>query len=130
MDKTLLSYQTNPGTSVVLHYLKNRDDEEEEVFVREEMKEVYPGTYARDFILFAGEQMQYYITEEQENREQLTESGVLQRDEHTLQDEESRYHLLNLMAASEKLGDNQTLEELLEEYWKEEFIADKVFELT
>ena len=45
------------------------------------MKEVYFGVYVKEFVLFYGEKLQYYITEEQENQEQLTESGILQKEE-------------------------------------------------
>ena len=128
-DKTLVSYKTQPKTKVVIHYLKNYEEEESGGYQREEMKEVYFGVYVKDFVLFYGEEIQYYITEEQENQEQLTESGILQKDENSHFSKDSRYQMINEMAIGEYLQDYDTVSEILKDYWQTEFIADKVFHL-
>lgn len=128
-DKTLISYKTEPKSRVVIHYLKNYDSEDRPGYVREEMKEIYFGVYVKEFVLFYGEKLQYYITEEQENQEQLTESGILQKEESKEFDKISRYQLINEMAIADNLQDYDTVDQLLEEYWKMEFIVDKVFHL-
>ena len=128
-DKTLISYKTEPKRRVIIHYLKNEDADEGIGYSREEMKEVYFGVYVKDFVLFYGEEVQYYITEEQENLEQLTESGILQREENREFDAGSRYQLINEMAIGETLEDFDTVSQILEEYWRTEFVVDKVFHL-
>lgn len=128
-DKTLVSYKTESKTRVVIHYLKNYEEEENSGYRREEMKEVYFGVYVKDFVLFYGEEIQYYITEEQENQEQLTESGILQKEDNREFSKESRYQMINEMAIGENLQDYDTISQLLEEYWRTEFIAEKVFHL-
>ena len=128
-DKTLISYKTEPKSRVVIHYLKNEEADDGIGYSREEMKEVYFGVYVKDFVLFYGEELQYYITEEQENQEQLTESGILQRDENREFGKESRYQLINEMSIGETLQDYDTVSQILEEYWRTEFVVDKVFHL-
>ena len=128
-DKTFVSYKTVPGSRVVIHYLKNSGLREKEGYRREEMKEVYFGVYVKEFILFYGEELQYYITEEQENKEQLTESGILQKEEHKESGKESRFRMINEMAIGENLQDYDFVKQMLEEYWQTEFVADKVFGL-
>jgi len=128
-DKTLVSYKTEPKSKVVIHYLKNYESEERPAYIREEMKEVYFGVYVKEFVLFYGEKLQYYITEEQENQEQLTESGILQKEENKEFDKISRYQMINEMSIGETLQDYDTVYQTLEEYWRMEFIADKVFHL-
>ena len=93
------------------------------------MKEVYFGVYVKDFVLFYGEELQYYITEEQENQEQLTESGILQKEENREFSKDSRYQMINEMAIGENLQDYDTMCQILEEYWRMEFVVDKVFQL-
>lgn len=128
-DKTIVSYKTTPGSRVVIHYIKNHDLEGKEGYRREEMKEVYFGVYSKEFVLFYGEELQYYITEEQENQEQLTESGILQIPEHKEMGKESRYQMINEMAIGQTLQDYDSVKQVLEEYWITEFVADKVFHL-
>lgn len=128
-DKTLVSYKTNPGTKVVLHYVKKQTDGERESYHKEEMKEVYFGVYVKDFTLFYGEELQYYITEEQDNQEQLTESGILQREENGEYEKAGRYQMINEMAIAKNLGDYDFVEQMLEEYWRTEFIVNQVFHI-
>lgn len=128
-DKTFVSYKTAPKSRVVIHYLKHRDTEEKESYQREEMKEIYFGVYVKEFVLFYGEELQYYITEEQENQEQLTESGILQKEDNKEFSKESRYRMINEMAIGQTLRDYDSVKQVLEEYWQTEFVADKVFVL-
>ena len=128
-DKTFISYKTAPKTRVMIHYIMDQKDEEKEGYHKEEMKEVYFGVYVKEFVLFYGEQVQYYITEEQENQEQLTESGILQREEQKENGHPSRYQMINEMSIAETLEDYESVEQMLEEYWTTEFVVDKVFHL-
>ncbi len=128
-DKTILSYKTTPKSRVMIHYVKNGEEEQKQGYQKEEMKEVYFGVYVKEFVLFYGEQIQYYITEEQENQEQLTESGILQKEESKEGSAESRYQMINEMSIAKNLGDYSSTRQMLEEYWKTEFVVDKVFHL-
>lgn len=125
-DRTILSYKTDPKTKVLIHY-RRIGEEEELVFRREEMQEVYFGTYVKEFVLFYGEQIQYYITENMENQEQLTKSGTLCKEEIKEGRRESRYQLINEMSMALGLEDYVSLEQLMEEFLKKQYITEQVF---
>ena len=93
------------------------------------MKEAYGGVFFKEFVLFFGETVQYYITEEKDGEEQLTESGTLQRSDETGDEEESRYRLINDIVVSRALQDRDTMDRLLEEYYRKDFIGGKLFSL-
>ena len=63
-DKAFLQYESTPGTHVVLHYSRDEDGEE---FNSEDMVEMYDGIYVKTFVIFFGELIRYYITEEHDN---------------------------------------------------------------
>lgn len=128
-DKTLISYKTTPKSRVMIHYLRRSSEDGHEEYHKEEMKEVYFGVYVKEFVLFYGEELQYYITEEQENQEQLTQSGLLQKEESKELGISSRYQMINEMSLAENLEDFGYMEQMLEEYWKTEFVVDNVFHL-
>ncbi|MBR5596358.1 MAG: hypothetical protein IKW30_03010 [Lachnospiraceae bacterium] len=128
-DKTLISYKTAPKRRVMIHYLRELAQEGHEEYHKEEMKEVYFGVYVKEFVLFYGEKLQYYITEEQQNQEQLTGSGLLQKEEIKESAVPSRYQMLNEMSLAQNLEDYGSMEQMVEEYWKTEFVVDKVFHL-
>ena len=93
------------------------------------MKEVYSGVFFKEFILFFGESLQYYITEEKNGEEQLTESGTLQKSDIRGKENDSRYQLVNDIVISKTLQDYDTMDKLLEEYYRKEFLNSRLFEL-
>ena len=125
-DKTIVEYRTDPGVRVLLHYLIE-GDEEEESYHTEEMRNMYGGVFSREFILFFGENLQYYITEESSGHEALTFSDSVSISDVVSAGRESRYDLLNDMVVSKTLQDEDTLIQLMEEYVIDECFTDKVF---
>ena len=53
----------------------------------------------------------------------------MQKEEHKETGKESRYRMINEMAIGQTLQDYDSVKQVLEEYWKTEFVADKVFQL-
>ena len=128
-DKTIIEYRTEPGTKVCIHYVLLYENGESDEYSQEYMREVYAGVYFKEFILFFGENLQYYITEERGGEEQLTESGTLRKNDIRGNEAESRYHLVNDIVLSKTLEDFDTMDNLLEEYYKKEFLNGRLFEL-
>lgn len=125
----LIEYKGNPESTVVIHYIINREGTENGDYVREEMKNMYGGIFVKDFLLFFGETLQYYVTEAYANKEQLTESGTIQKSDSLSGDALDRYAMVNDIAVATTLKDYSTAKELLEEYAKKEFIAESLFRL-
>ena len=125
-DKTIVEYRTDPRVRVMLHYLIE-GEEEEDNYHTEEMRNMYGGVFSREFILFFGENLQYYITEEADGSESLTFSDAISISDVIAEGRESRYGLLNDMVVSKTLQDDDTLIELMEEYVRDDCFTDRVF---
>ncbi|MCM1056633.1 MAG: DUF5717 family protein [Firmicutes bacterium] len=128
-DKTIIEYRAEPHTNVCIHYVLLHENGESDEYSAEYMREVYAGVFFKEFILFFGESLQYYITEERGGDEQLTESGTLQKSDIRGNEAESRYHLVNDIVISKTLEDFDTMDHLLEEYYRKEFLDGRLFEL-
>ena len=126
-DKTIIEYHANPRGKACIHYVILRENGESDEYTSEYMREVYGGVCFKEFILFFGESLQYYITEERNGEEQLTESGTLQKSDIRGEECDSRYQMVNDIAISKTLEDFDTLDKLLEEYSKKEFLNGKLF---
>ncbi len=128
-DKTIIEYRATPRARACIHYVILRENGEADEYTSEYMREVYSGVCFKEFILFFGEKLQYYITEEKDGEEQLTESGTLQKSDIRGGESDSRYQLINDIVISKTLEDFSTMDSLLEEYRKKEFLSGKLFEL-
>lgn len=127
-DKSTLFYQGSPGEQVVLHYRRKAQGGEDEMYRPQPMDELYGGNFSREFVLFSGEELEYYITAEQENQEQLTQKGVLKRKREPEEEAKSRYGRINRMAKALGQGKYTETEELLEEYWRMEDLVERAFQ--
>lgn len=125
-DKTIIEYRTKPGSRVVIHYRIEKGRYTESEYRQEEMKDMYGGVYAKAFVLFFGEKLQYYITEEYEGEKQFTGSASMNRGEAHYEGG-SRFELINGIAAAGTLQDYGTLDSLLEEYYKKEYVVSRAF---
>lgn len=128
-DKTIIEYRTGSKARVCIHYVLLHENGESDEYSSEYMQEVYAGVFFKEFILFFGESLQYYITEERGGEEQLTESGTLQKSDIRGSEAESRYHLVNDIVISKTLEDFDTMDHLLEEYYRKEFLNGRLFEV-
>lgn len=128
-DKTIVECHAAPRTKITIHYVVLKDNGETDEYATDLMQEVYGGVCFKDFVLFFGETLQYYITEERDGREQLTESGTLEKSDIYRDDVESRFRSLNEIVISSTLEDYDTLDDLLEEYLRKDFLGEKLFAL-
>lgn len=129
MDKTIIEYRTNPNYRVMLHYILENGQETDENYHTEEMRNMFGGVFTREFILFFGENLQYYITEEQNGKEVLTASDSLSVSDTSDARVESRYTMLNDMVVSRTVQDDNTLLDIMREYVEADAFAHRVFKL-
>lgn len=132
-DKTMIEYRTRPGRKVYIHYLIEQGKEEEEVYQTVAMKEVYEGVFSGMFVLFFGEKLFYYTTEEYEQdgekQEDVTGSGSLSRNDIGGETQEGRFYMLNDIVIAEALQDYDTAGEILAEYERTDYLQKKMFTL-
>lgn len=125
-DKAFLQYESTPGTHVVLHYSRDEDGEE---FNSEDMVEMYDGIYVKTFVIFFGELIRYYITEEHDNSIEVKESNRLTCNNIPGDNDHSRYNLINEMIISDTLSDERTLKSNIDEYKRLDAATKQLFKL-
>ena len=128
-DKTVIEYKAAPGSRACIHYVITREDGGSDDYISEYMREVYGGVCFKEFILFFGESLQYYITEEREGDSQLTESGTIQMHDTHGEEGDSRYRLVNDIVISRTMEDMDTMDNLLEEYYRKDYLNGRLFRL-
>lgn len=125
-DKAFLQYESTPGAHVVLHYSRDEDGEE---FNSEDMVEMYDGIYVKTFVIFFGELIRYYITEEHDNSIEVKESNRLTCSNIPGDNDHSRYNLINEMIISDTLSDETTLKSNIDEYKRLDAATKQLFKL-
>lgn len=125
-DKAFLQYESTPGTHVVLHYSRDEDGEE---FNSEDMVEMYDGIYVKTLVIFFGELIRYYITEEHDNSIEVKESNRLTCNNIPGDNDHSRYNLINEMIISDTLSDETTLKSNIDEYKRLDAATKQLFKL-
>lgn len=125
-DKAFLQYESTPGTHVVLHYSRDEDGEE---FNSEDMVEMYDGIYVKTFVIFFGELIRYYITEEHDNSIEVKESNRFTCNNIPGDNDHSRYNLINEMIISDTLSDETTLKSNIDEYKRLDAATKQLFKL-
>lgn len=124
---TVVEYRGTPNTKTVINYVISKERDDNGGYSREDMRDMYGGIYVKTFLMFFGETLQYYITEEVEGTPQFTESNTVSISE-TLGDGNSdRYTMVNDVALAGTLGDYDTTIRLLEEYKYKEYLVNSIF---
>lgn len=126
-DKTMVEYRVKPGNKAVIHYVVQSGGSARSEYRKEEMKNMFAGICVKDFVLFFGEKLQYYITEEAAGGEQLTKSGAVDKSDIFQEEPESRFTMLNDIMVGMTLNDYDTVDDLLREYYRQDYVTDAVF---
>ncbi|MBP3878902.1 MAG: hypothetical protein J6D46_01170 [Lachnospiraceae bacterium] len=124
-DRVFIEQDADPNAAVTLYYRMSSDGE---AFRSTPMTQIYQGIFSREFVLFYGESMEYYIVTEEDGEEKRTEvrvSSARSVDMHG----RSRYQLINQMLAAMAADDTETQREKIREYRRAEQVVDAVFEL-
>jgi hypothetical protein len=121
-----LEFRTNPRKHVILHYSRDEDGEQ---FIAEDMPEIYDGIFVKSFVMFFGEMVQYYISEEYANEVQVTESSRFVNNDVYSQMDESRYSMLNQMMISYTLQDEEELTRGMRQYVDTLEASERLFRL-
>ncbi len=127
-DKTILDYRTENGGIARIHYRYSDDSGSDSAYRSEYMQEVCRGVYFKEFILFFGERLQYYITEERGEVSELTMSGELKRGDEARGSEVSgRFGLIEDMLISNAMSDYGTFDEMLTDYFRKDNLQKELF---
>ncbi len=125
-SKFYVEYKANPEKKVYISYAFA--GRELLKFATEPMNQIYPGVFTKGFTLFYGEELDYYIYEEEQELElkTITESSSVKME---LSEEtgENRQDLLNLMLLAMELQDEKTLITSMEQYIRRKHITETLF---
>lgn len=124
-DKHYVQYYSSPDKHVNIHY--TLVDDEDESFITEEMHHVCCGIFVKKFVLFYGECLQYYITEESEDSCIITESCEVHIEPELIGGEDTKYHQLNLIITAKEMNDTKTVLKMLETYIRSDYESSRLF---
>lgn len=130
LDKTIVEYRGSDGSRATIHYMMEKNGKAENEYLKEEMKDMFHGIFVKMFVLFFGEQMQYYIVENKGDDEMLNESGSFSRNDMDEHESNSKYSMINDIAIARTLGDYNTMDKLLREYNQYEYLCKKIFKMS
>ena len=124
-DKFYVEHHMKPGLYAKINYRIN-----DEAYREEELKEVYDGIYVKEFVLFFGDELAYYITETDRKKGQSTTiSGQIENRDVYADEGENRYTMLNSMLFNVTLQETDTLKKDMMDYHKKKISTEAVFKL-
>ncbi len=128
-DETLVQYQDPQGrknTHIIYHYAMEKNGVREKYRTRD-MKEMYDGVYVTGFLLFFGEQMHYYITDDT-GEKHIVESGTVGQDARIPAVSDDRFGLVNEISMLASLGRDEEAVDKIDAYSRRSFLVKKIFE--
>ncbi len=128
-DETLVEYRSsaeNAGKRVLYHYAMEQNGIRDP-YAAKEMKEMYEGVYVTGFLLFFGEQMHYYITDDDAEKN-VVESGTIGQDARTPVSGQDRFRAINEIAMLTALGRDAEALSHLEKYSRKSWLAARLFD--
>lgn len=122
VDKHYVEYKADPSIDISIHY--QLDDTGD--FVVETMKDVFMGIRVKEFLLFYGETLQYYVTEESVSGDKITESFNINAND-KISDDSSRYSLINTVLMAKEMKDDVAMLEVLKEIATADYLTETLY---
>ena len=129
-EETLVQYHPSEpddgsGRNIVFHYTTSRRGEAGNYRARP-MKEMYRDFYVSGFLLFYGEQMHYYITDDAAGKH-VVQSGIIGQDARILDSCSGRFGLINETTRAAALRDYDEALSLLTGYYRRSYLESELF---
>ena len=96
-------------------------------YVTEPMTDMFEGIHIKSLVLFFGETLQYYITEETAEGEQLTESATISKNDMAAANSGTRYSDINDLVIAGTLQDYSGFHKMVAAYEEKSFLTEKLF---
>jgi len=126
-DKVFVEHISTPRAEVTLYYSMQHEGEAIE-YIREPLTKNYHGIFTREFLLFYGEQLTWYmaIAEDNEIIETPVKTITMAK---VSQETGSKYQIINQMLADYKLNREARLEQTMDGYLRQEHLIEETFTL-
>jgi hypothetical protein len=129
-DKTFVEYRTNPANKVVIHYVVETPREKNCNYVVQRLYPVEPGLFVKEFTLFFGERLTWFITETKADGTEIStpdRSLTEEREDEILTG--TKYAAVYEMARSLEERNMPLLEQQLDQYSRKQFLVETLFSL-
>ena len=120
--RVVIEYITNPERKVEIHYIFGTED-----YVDQEMLNAFEGIFVKEFTMFYGEEIKYYITELIAGNEQVVESGTYRRKEITESKARNSFDIMNEILCCVDNHDDLKTAALMKEYGDKKYLSEKLF---
>ena len=124
-DRMFIEERQRAEAKVTIHYRTNA----EETWKSEPMRNMYQGIFVKEFLLFYGEKMEYYLTFTNRQGEGKTEVKTVSMTGEPKAGK-TRYQLLNQMKAARVAGDSEKAEKAFRKYLQQEALVRNCFALV
>ena len=121
-DKTIVSYQAKEGSKVKLFYKIKGSGKKTLGYHSEMLVPVFENLYVKQFVLYADEELDYYIQESDGKESTNTEKQIIRNDHAILA---GRFGRINAMVQMTPANRNKSMME----YEEEDILAKKMFKL-
>ena len=121
-NRIVVQYQSRTRAKVTICYAIIRHGEPASSFQSEIMREAFQTYYLKEFVLFAGEELQYYIIEENDFGSRVCEVNIIRRDQDVNEDDGRLY-------AIDRILSEEHPEMLLDEYEKMTYLTGQLFQI-
>ena len=129
LDKIFVEYQSNPKHKVYLHYCLKEEGQEATEFQVEPMKNIYEGIFSKEFTLFYGDQLTYYITEEVEGENITLETQVIMGMPAMKGAYHDKFERLNQLMTQYYVEESGNFTESFKDYAEEMYMIENIFTL-
>ncbi len=129
LDKFIVEYKTTPANRVFMHYIIEKGDHNEKTYTVKEMNEVCQGVFTFEQVMFYGESLQYYISEEGFEEKTVSESKNIFIGEDDSIKDNTRYGMLNSMMLCREMGEDTTLNDLAADFYMKLKLNEEMFEI-
>lgn len=127
-DRIFIEQKASPDNKVTLYYKITTQHGKDEPYKSEPMKMMYHGIFSREFVLFYGEMLTYYLVIEKDGHQLETSKKTLTMPNVDMNGR-SKYQMINQMLAAQKLGKSKAIKEIALKYMQAERIAEELFPL-
>ncbi len=115
--KRIIEYRSTPDAVVSIHYLREDYGQEGNADYESAMMEkMGDGIFVKEFTLFYGDGLQFYITEKKGEEDVVMTSGQIYVTQVDTKPTDSRYDMLNGLIQAEHLGEKELFHKQLEDY--------------
>lgn len=120
--RVVIEYITNPERKVEIHYIFGTED-----YVDQEMLNAFEGIFVKEFTMFYGEEIKYYITELIDGNEQVVESGTYRRKDLTESKSRNSFDIMNEILMCVDNHDDLKTAALMKEFGDKKYLSEKLF---